>query len=762
MTKLSVSIDNNGDHNNEDGYDEGNNYGEYLSHPSEGEGKHSLLKHSLQVASRARELLLYTKFQNSELGFLSGLLHDIGKLNPYYQILFRASKYERKTLQNKLDQKYEHVHSPYSAWIAEKLLHDRSREMDYVLLDKILMLIYGHHSRLRRSLGDIPRSKKFELTQQAMIRSLERFRSMSFSQPDFSELSWDNCLERFLDPISFDIQLKSRSKDPVDDYLDIVVAYSCLLQADRGSFSDWRPANFDAKLDTYKLIRVRSKLALIRDKFQRDLATNFQYHNPISIIHAPTGIGKTKVFLDLIGRYRSKFQSLERIFYFSPLLALTEDFEIKVSSTASNLDEVLIYNHLFSGSLEEKRKLDESGNPLYQSDWIFDNESFNKPFIITTTQRLLITIFSNKHADKLKLASLRNSLLIIDEIQTIPKYILKTLIHILEKMFHFMGTRTLLVSATIPYELNTIPIVKVSNQNIRSYLDLTKKNVSFVPWSKVNIQKGKTLVMANTRRKAANIFYSLNAKFPNALYLSSGIRKKDRISILSQIREKGKTNDPFILISTQVVEAGVDLSFSQVFREKAPLDSIIQVMGRLNREAEDDQANLVVYDYDKNHKPYSQLEFKESEERLGLIKNSIDLYSSLPEYYQSISEKNNLYKEYTEELNNRIAKLDFDGIWEFINNHVFLEEDRDTVLIPESEQWNKIKEILIRKDFRLTKAEFRMFSSISASLPKTIYELGIQDYFDEDGIERNILLPKKEYLSEVYDSTLGTDKWLIQ
>ena len=55
-----------------------------------------------------------------------------------------------------------------------------------------------------------------------------------------------------------------------------------------------------------------------------------------------------------------------------------------------------------------------------------------------------------------------------------------------------------------------------------------------------------------------------------------------------------------------------------------------------------------------------------------------------------------------------------------------------------------------------------MFSNNSASLPKTIYELDIQDYFDEDGIERNILLPKKEYLTEVYDSILGTDKWLIQ
>jgi hypothetical protein len=123
----------------------------------------------------------------------------------------------------------------------------------------------------------------------------------------------------------------------------------------------------------------------------------------------------------------------------------------------------------------------------YQSEWIFDNESFNRPLIIITTQRLLITIFSNRQADKLKLASFRNSLLIIDEAQTIPKYILRSLIHVLERMYHFLGTRTILVSVTIPYELRSIPSTQASTQYLKSYLDLTKKHVSFVPWSDLDI-----------------------------------------------------------------------------------------------------------------------------------------------------------------------------------------------------------------------------------------------------------------------------------
>jgi CRISPR-associated endonuclease/helicase Cas3 len=288
---------------------------------------------------------------------------------------------------------------------------------------------------------------------------------------------------------------------------------------------------------------------------------------------------------------------------------------------------------------------------------------------------------------------------------------------------------------------------------------MTKKNIALMPWSSLDIDKERTLVMANTRRKAATIFQNMVTKFPDTIYLSSGIRKKDKIKILDQIHKNEIINKQFILVSTQVVEAGIDISFTKIYREKAPLDSIIQVMGRLNREAENDSAKLVIFEYDTEHKPYSQLELNESGPILKKVKNSIDLYLELPKYYQSISEKNNSYKRYTNELNEYIAKLKFDEIWDFINKHVFLEEERDSVLIPDVEEWDKIKEILSKK--KLAKTEYRMLSNISATLPQAIHKFDIQDYFDEETLEKNLLLPKKEHLDEVYDKRLGTDKWLI-
>ena len=148
----------------------------------------------------------------------------------------------------------------------------------------------------------------------------------------------------------------------------------------------------------------------------------------------------------------------------------------------------------------------------------------------------------------------------------------------------------------------------------------------------------KTLVIANTRKKAVNLYNSIAQihKDITKIYLSSGIRKKDRIDILKNLSKK----ENYVLISTQVVEAGVDISFSNIYREAAPLDNIIQVMGRLNREGLDPDAKLVVYPTDGNELPYSKLEFDESWKRLQNIRNSKEIYAILEQYYDEISARN--------------------------------------------------------------------------------------------------------------------------
>ncbi len=719
----------------------------FLSHPIEDE-KHSLVNHLLDVGRTSKEIFSQTNFLNTSLPFYSGLLHDIGKINPFYQKMFHETK-NRKQVEEKMLETYVQEHSRFSAWAADKLLQKSG--LDYDTVEKIMVLIYGHHSKIRKNLGKISRGTKFTVTQNAIALALSDFSSQISGNPELSKLNWDSCSEKFSRPMNFDVELKS--KNSPDDYLEMSCAFSCLLQADRGSFESWYVPNFDLKLQTQSLISD-SPLGKIRTDFQKQVMDNFDEAQGISIINAPTGIGKTKVFLDIINQY-SENKDVERIFYFSPLLALTEDFESKIASVISKnqQEDILIYNHLYSGSLQDKR---EEGETRISNRWIFENESFNKKFVITTTQRLLMTIYSNKSRDKMKMASFRNSVLIVDEVQTIPKSILSNLKEIFKKMNQYMGTKFILVSATIPHEISDIKRVELSSETLRDYLSQTKKQISLQPLDVKTIPIKKTLVMANTRKKAVQLYSEVNQEHQDKkiIYISTGIRKKDRVRIIKDLPKICE----YALVATQVVEAGVDIDFSHVFREQAPLDNLIQVMGRLNREGKNPEAKLVIYPTDGNPIPYSPLEFQVTQEKILGITNSVQIYDILDQYYSEISKRNTSNSEATEELERLIARMDFDGVWEFVRNKVFQEDSRDTVFIPDIEDWDEVKNGLL---CGVTRESFKEFGDLTASLPISLDKVGAE-FFDEKLMEKNILLPKKEHLETIYDKDMGLDKWIIK
>jgi len=736
---------------------------EFLSHPIENP-KPKLIDHLLEVGKSAEKIFSETNFTNTSLAFYSGLLHDIGKINPFYQDIFYVSKNNRDQSKEIALESYVQKHSLFSARVADIVL--QNSELDYSTVEKIMVIIYGHHTKIRQKLGDIPTSDKFITTQEAISAALTEFSTHVTKIPELSVFDWNNCAKKFLRPLNFDVNLKDYSQQSPYDYLEVSCAFSCLLQADRGSFARWTVPNFDLELDTSKLVR-ETPLSSARAEFQRQTMENFDVDQGISIINAPTGIGKTKVFLDIIKQY-SQDKEVQRVFYFSPLLALTEGFESVIANekdsngnyvppviSKKQQEDILIYNHLFSGSLQDKR---DENTPRFPNGFVFENESFNKKFVVTTTQRLLYTLFSNKTRDKIKMASFRNSVLIIDEVQTIPKPILSNLKSIFKQMHKYMGTRFILVSATIPHEISDLPKIELSSEMLDAYLLQTQKQISNAPLDTAQIPIDKTLVMANTRKKAVNLFFEIQQKNPDKkiMYISTGIKKKKRIQMIKDLQEQSD----YVLVSTQVVEAGVDISFSHVYREQAPLDSIIQVMGRLNREGINPDARLVVYPTDGIPIPYCSLEFEVTQRMIRNVTNSVEVYGILDQYYAEISTKNRNNTEAAEKLSRLIAAMDFDEVWEEVKKMAFQEDSRDTVFIPDVNQYDEVRnELLIGLTATGTKDIFKKFGNLTASLPKPLDQVG-EEFFDEQLMEQNILLPKKEHMSTVYDEKMGLDKWL--
>jgi len=240
------------------------------------------------------------------------------------------------------------------------------------------------------------------------------------------------------------------------------------------------------------------------------------------------------------------------------------------------------------------------------------------------------------------------------------------------------------------------------------------------------------------------------------MYISTGIKKKKRIQMIKDLQEQSD----YVLVSTQVVEAGVDISFSHVYREQAPLDSIIQVMGRLNREGINPDARLVVYPTDGIPIPYSPLEFEVTQRMIRNVTNSVEVYGILDQYYAEISTKNRNNTEAAEKLSRLIAAMDFDEVWEEVKKMAFQEDSRDTVFIPDVNQYDEVRnELLIGLTATSTKDIFKKFGNLTASLPIPLDQVG-EEFFDEQLMEQNILLPKKEHMSMVYDEKMGLDKWL--
>lgn len=702
---------------------------------SEHEKKTFLDAHLAYVAKKSKELAQESRFKNENIAYYAGLFHDLGKLNPYYQELFSNKKQE--------SEKYEPFHSPYSGWIAQNLLKEIN-ELDPIDKQRVLAIIYGHHSSLRQTPGNhSPSKEKGAITTPKVIENWKEFTNGKCNHNEFDSVSQNIQLneKRF----KFDRMLKKKpDENSFTAFLECGYYFSCVLQADRSSFGYFEPKKLpdDFDLDTGLLHKDQSKntrLNELRQKYATHVSDSFDDTNSISIINAPTGSGKTAVFLDTIKKYKP-----HRVFYFSPLLALTDNFASKITeSKIMDTEDVLVYHHLVSSTLD---KIDEKN---VEHKWNFDFEILNSPFVITTTQRLLMSVYSNTAKDKIKLASFRDSLLIIDEVQTLPKFLLKNLIEFFETMREHLNIKVLLVSATIPYEISHLPKYSMQDDDYKEYLELKDR--------KIKIEKGalepnnvspNSMVMLNTRRAAKKIFCELQNLDKDVCYVSSGITKRERKEIIEH-----KTKDS-ILVCTQVLEAGVDISFSSIWRQMAPLDNIIQVLGRLDREAEDKNSTAIIFDVDnRKFTPYSSLEYQESQKIIKGISSSKELYDKLDSYYKDISEQNQTQKQYADTLDGYIDKLDFDATWDFVQKSIG-EQYYDSVYIPDKSNWEQIHDDLASK----SKSRKKKHSDLVALMPTPVYKM--QDYFDEELYDQGIFLPKYDKLDEIYDKDIGLDKWI--
>ncbi len=308
----------------------------------------------------------------------------------------------------------------------------------------------------------------------------------------------------------------------------------------------------------------------------------------IFTLTVPTGGGKTAASLAFALNHARK-NGMKRVIYVVPYCAIidqTVDTYIKI------LGEENVLAHYSEAGIEDS----ESDNDLELAEQKkLAAENWDMPVIVTTAVQFFESLFSNRVAKCRKLHNIADSVVVFDEVQTIPVDFLRPCIYAITELALHYHTTCVLCTATQPslekfiqeYK-NDIPVTEICKGIDELYSVF--KRVCYENLGKIHEDEltcclkehGKVLCIVSTRSRARRLYEMLPEE--GRYHLSTRMTPEHRKRTLNTIRKRLADGDICRVISTSLIEAGVDLDFPVVYREQAGLDSLIQAGGRCNRE----------------------------------------------------------------------------------------------------------------------------------------------------------------------------------
>ena len=471
-------------------------------------------------------------------------------------------------------------------------------------------------------------------------------------------------------------------------------------------------------------------LDILRNKIFNEVNENINKFNPENhfyTITAPTGSGKTlssfSVALSLREKIFNEKNFLPKIIYSLPFITIIDqNYDVIYNILKENINEFYVNESKYLIKHHHLNDLNyKIGNeflPIDSSLMLID--SWESEIIVTTFIQLLYTIIGFKNSFLKKYHNIYGSIILLDEVQNIPieywSLVRKMLIFLAE----YMNCYIILLTATKPliFDKNDNVIELVNNVeqkfkslnrvNINKQLEKIDEDIFIEEFIKNYNNNNSYLVVLNTISSSIYIFNKIKEKIKeNVFYLSTNIIPLQRLDRIKKIRELLAENKKPILITTQIIEAGIDLDFDIAFRDLGPLDSIIQVCGRCNREGKKEISNVNIFQikdycskvYGAIHTIVSRDIFNEKE-----IINESDFFNLINNYFELVKNKKNLddsNKIWDSFINlyfyskNHDSLSDFKLIQDFSLYNIFVEFNKEA-----KELWDiYINEIIEEKDF---------------------------------------------------------------
>lgn len=813
-----------------------NKYGNYIAHLKVADEREQLLPlHLCNVKNLAE--IHGRKLKCTHIAGLCGMLHDVGKYSEKFQKYIRGL--DKSLVRGSV------THAATGGQLIYEIFKTMSFDNPYdnmyakSLCEIVANVIFSHHSGLKDMLdidgtSDFDRllNKEYDYINNREV--LQLFYQEVINENDFKAY-FKEALNEYREFIEITMtEQVNGNESRVSVYLPQLTKMLRSILID----SDWTDArlfdenkkfnekllhinqelfiNYQEKLENHlksldyqdkthmkpkqiEINRLRKKMSDKCKEFgSRDTGV---YRLPI-----PTGGGKTLSSLRFAIEHAIK-TGKDRIVYVIPYTTILEQNVSEVSTILKDEKNILEHHSAVVDEIEYHGDWEEYNRSKLELQ--LSKETWDKPIIFTTMVRFLETFMKNDGKNNRKIHNLSNSVLIFDEIQSIPI----NSIHIFNETINFLrlhgNTTTVLCTATQP-ELTSVEkgiryddgeIVHLTNEEL-SVFNRTKliNMVTDLGWDNselVNdiVQRYKssstnsTLIILNTKKDAVEVFEKLRSQLLREqelkiYYLTTNMCATHRLDVINDMRKRLSLHKKVICISTSLIEAGVNISFPIVYRALIGLDSIAQSAGRCNRHGELEEGVVVLFKHRAENLMLLESMRLAKEKSLILLKflehdnnrNINDLLNaeSISTYFKKYYYQNK-WKMYYPILNNNsttqsIYSLLFEYRKERPREYAYfhtsaydlvdkfykvIDQDTVSVLVPYKEGKNIIREI--REKVHKNEKVYYLLKK-GQRYTVNVYRNKLQTYIDGKYIEK-IQLDENTYIYSLdenkYDTEMG-------